>query len=458
VSTPTVEVGSGLSERVPLSFNQEFLCMFDPGDGTGPFGPRHNIVNGWRVSGAVREDVLRQALADVVARHEALRTVIVRDGETRYQRVLPPQPAQLRVLDLTGTAPARRERRVEELIIDLEAGEYPVDDLPLLRAVLGRFDERDSVLALIAHHSAVDEWSIKLLIRDLAGCYAARVSGGEPDLPPVRQYREYAQWQIDTAAGPGARAREYWRSKLDGAQILAMRTDHPRSAGLPKRTGVYRFRYDEQITSAALELARTTRSSPFMVLLAAYKVFLQRRTGVTDIVVPTLASGRGQARFQETVGLFFNFVPFRTDLSGCASFREVVQRTRRTCIEAYSREVPFGAVLAEAPMLMAPLAADDRAIVAFQVFQFPFLMEAESVGGLAYSDVRRRLISQPDSADIPDGGLFQLDIDPAGGDMIGYLGYNTNLFGDNSMREMVEQFREVLAATVLSPDAPLPLD
>ncbi len=453
--TETPHAPGDLADRAPLSVNQEFLCMYDRGDDSGPFGPRHGILNSWRLDGAVDVGALRDALTDTVARHEALRTSVVRDDGVPYQRIVPPSPADVVVVDLSDVPPDARDARAEELLGELETRDYGVDELPLLRAVLGRFSDHDSVLAVISHHSAVDEWSMKLIIRDLAANYAARRGHSAPSLPEVHQYREYALWQHEYLAGGAAeRSRRYWREKLQGSQMLALRTDYPRSANLPRKTAAYRFLIDEELTSAALELARQMRSSPFMVLLAAFNVLLRQRTGVADVVIPTLSSGRSQARFQETVGLFYNFVPLRTDVAGCTTFREVVRRTRATCIDAYSREIPFTHVIAEVPTLMAPMAEDDRAIVAFQVLQLPFVMEHQLVGDLAYSDVRRRLVSQPDTMNVPDGVLLQLDIDPSG-DMVGFLGYNTDLFDDSTMRELIAEYRVVLEHTVAAPDAPL---
>jgi hypothetical protein len=447
-----------LVDRIPVSFNQEFLCMFDKGDEEGPFGPRYDIVCGWRVGGTVHTATLRDALDEVVARHDALRTEVVRDDGPPYQRILPPVPADLVELDLSdAVTPADRERRIEELLIDIESGAHSVVHPPLLMAVLGRFDDQDSILVLVAHHTAVDEWSLKLLINDLARGYAVRRGYPQPEPKQVPQYAEYAVWERAHAAEPAAdRAREYWRDKLAGGVILALPADHARSENLPKNTSVYRFLIDADLTSAAVALAKATRSTPFMVLLAAYKVFLCERTGVTDIVVPTLASGRGHARFHDTVGSFFNFVPLRTDLAGAGTFRELVGRTRRTCIEAYSRDIPFAHVIEQAPEVAAPFTSDDLAVIGFQVFQFQAAMDHERVGDLEYSDVRRRLMSQAVSTDIPDGALFQLEIDPSG-DTVGTMAFNSNLYEVDTIEEMVTHFCRVLARTVATPDAPLSL-
>ena len=439
--------------RIPLSVNQEFMCMFDKGDDEGPFGPRYHIVYGWRVRGAVDLGLLRGALDDVVARNEVLRTEVVRDAEPKYQRIHEPSSPELVVRDLTGVAQDDRDRAAEELLIEIEADEYSIRELPLLRAVLGRFDDHDSVLALIAHHTVSDGWSMQLIIKELAECYAARSENRAPDLPEVRQYQEYTRWESTTTTDEAlAKPSEFWLDKLADAQITAVPTDFRRSDDLPKNTSVERYLVDPDVTAATLELARSMRSSPFMVLLAAYKVLLREITGNDDITVTTIMSGRGQARFEETIGSFFNLVPLRTDLTGCGSFREVVERTRKTCISALTRQIPFLRLLSDAPELGAPYAADDAAVVAFQVFQFPFVMAAQRVGDLEYSEIRKRLLPAAVSTDIPDGALWTLDIDPAGNEMIGQMQFNSNLFEASTVRDMVSQFQQVLKKSVFSPD------
>lgn len=446
---------AGQEALIPLSFNQEFLSMFDQGDEEGPFGPQYSIVYGWRVRGSVDTDALRQALYHVVCRHEALRTLVVR-GDRPHQEVYPPTAADLEVVDLPGVAPADRDVSAEKLLIELENGAYSVTDLPLLKAVLARFDDGDSVLVLIAHHTAVDGWSMHLLIRDLSAFYAVCTGHDVPDLPELSQYREYVVWERERFADARiAKSQDYWREKLEGAEILAFRTDWPKSAGHEKVTAVHRFLVDTEVTSAALDLAKQTRSSAFIVMLAAYKLFLHEATKATDIVVTTLASGRGQARFQETVGSFFNFIPLRTDIAGCATFREVVERTRATCLRAYSHQIPFAQVMGGSPELGRPFAADDKAVFAFQVFQFPYVMDGERVGDLEFSEIRRRLLPQDVGPDIPDGALWTLDVDAESKDMVGCLQYNTNIFGSETISELATEFLQVLRNTVTAPDAPL---
>src|SRR4051794_33925741 len=73
--------------RRPLSLNEEVWCALDQGDVLGVFGLRKIVASGWRLRGQLDVATMQLALNDVVARHEALRTVIVRDSDDPHVRV-----------------------------------------------------------------------------------------------------------------------------------------------------------------------------------------------------------------------------------------------------------------------------------------------------------------------------------------------------------------------------------
>src|SRR5580704_1038546 len=183
------------SARYPLSFTQEWFLTLDQGDDGGTFGPRFMTVAAVRVTGHVDLAVLQDSLNDVVARHELLRTLVVRDADPPYQMVFPACQVPLEVRDLPPVTGKSRDRVVQELFLEAEAGSISARQVPLMKAALCKFDDRDSVLLLTVHHSVSDGWSVQVILRDLGAFYEARRTGGAAVLPPVRQYREYAAWQ-----------------------------------------------------------------------------------------------------------------------------------------------------------------------------------------------------------------------------------------------------------------------
>jgi hypothetical protein len=88
------------SKRYPLSFTQEWFVTLDQGDDGGTFGRRFILVSAIRITGPVDLAVLQGALDDVVARHELLRTLVIRDADPPYQIMRPPCPVPLEVRDL----------------------------------------------------------------------------------------------------------------------------------------------------------------------------------------------------------------------------------------------------------------------------------------------------------------------------------------------------------------------
>jgi hypothetical protein len=437
-----------VSELTPLSLNQEFVRLFDRGSDDGPFGPRYTVVETWRVTGTISVDVLRAALDDVVERHEALRTLVAqRDGQA-YQQILPPSSPELMIRDFPATPHAEREDRIEALIREVETETMSAERAPFLRAVLARFDDRDAALVLMSHHLASDGWSMLVLIRDLAYRYAARKGFSVPALPRAPQYREYALWQREAAGAGTPAAREYWRRKLEGARFTAIPLDKPRSTGAEESTAAERFLIPADTVAAITRTARTARATSFVVLVAAYKLLVHRLTGATDVVVATFTPGRGGELFQDTVGSFFNFVPLRTDISGCQTFRELIDRTRKTCLEAFTHDMPTLHIFAEAPELMLPAMADDAAAAVFQVAPDPVPLDVP--GDLAYIHVTRRPGPQQLISSIPDGALWDLNQRPSG-ELAGLTSYKRNLFDQSTIASMTAEFRRIVEELTSSP-------
>lgn len=430
----------------PLSYTQEFLCAFGDSEETGPFGPRYHGVRGWRLTGPIDLAALRAAVDDVVARHESLRSRIVRDGAEAHQEILPPAATEILVTELPAGSAAERDLSAETLLNDLEGSELSVRQIPHLRVVLARFDDTDAVLAMVAHHVAIDGWSMQLLMQDVADAYVRK-----PDRPAPVQYREYAGWQKTVLTEDAVReGGSYWRDTLAGARMLGLPTDRVRAADAARATSVHRFVLDADLTRGIIRTARTQRSTSFMVLVAAYKALLARLTGRTDIAIPTLSAGRGDLRFAGTVGPFFNFVPLRTDLAGCTTLGDVLAATRRTCMEAQQHEIPFAHVMPHAPEIMSTFADSSVAVGAFQTFQYQDRGTGRA-GDLGYAEIRSRTISHSPGSDIPDGILWTLEIDPDG-EVYGNVRYDSGQFDDASIDALVAGLRRVLGELVTAPD------
>jgi hypothetical protein len=438
-------VGAAPLHRAPVGREQEFLRL-QHADG---FGPRNISSGGWRLTGPVDLAALRQALDDVVARHEPLRTSLAR-GEAWHQEVWPPVPARLEARELTGTGRQSRQLAAEEFFNDLEAGTFP-PELPLLWAYLGRFDPQDAVLVLVSFLPQVDVWSIGVIMDEIAACYGARVRAEPPGPAPARQYRDYvARQRSGSGATEAAAAYEYWRDRLRGAAPILLAADRG-PAGGPGTTQTHRFDLGGRLGGQVVGLARRLRSSPFSVLYAAHLLQLRRRTGATDGVIWTLGPGAGRRHrwTEQMVGYFVNMFPLRTELAGSADFGALVRRVRATALGALAHEVPFIELAEHALGEMAPPPGEGLIRPAFQMAQNP--LRRRTTGEFGYAEIRRRWLHQRVSPEIPDDGfLWTMELDRDGG-LFGDLRCATDRFDRETLDGLVSEYCELLTTVVDDP-------
>ena len=93
-------------ERCPLSLTQQRLWFLDQ---LFPGSPAYNEPTALRLEGKLDSASLSRALDEIVARHEALRTVFALAEGEPYQVVQPPRPLDLEPLDLSALEDAARD-------------------------------------------------------------------------------------------------------------------------------------------------------------------------------------------------------------------------------------------------------------------------------------------------------------------------------------------------------------
>jgi condensation enzyme len=439
------------SERYPLSFTQEWFVTMDKGDDGGPFGRRYLIVSALRITGQVDVAALQGALDDVVARHELLRTVVVRDADPPYQMVCPPCPVPLEVRDLPPVPGQPTDVVIQELMLEAHAGTISAREVPLVRALLCRFGDRDSALFLTVHHSVSDGWSVQVILRDLGAFYAARVTGDPPKLPEMRQYRESVEWQRANAGPADDGALSYWAAQLNGAQEFAIPNDHGRPQRYSRPFSLHVFTIDADTMVGANALADATRGTRFMVLLSAIYVLAHQITGATDLTVNAVTAGRNELAFHNTMGMFLNVVPFRTQIDGCTSFRHVVLQTRETVIDAMANELPAGLVEQTFPDYIG--SREDTRLSQFLVMQPPS-QYGEMILPIAEGaeEVDAVLLEQAESSGILRGGTeWHLNKQPDGS-LSGAVHFNLDEFEASTVQAWTAGFRRILASAVRDPD------
>jgi hypothetical protein len=438
--------------RYPLSFTQEWFITLDQGDDGGTFGPRFMTVTALRVTGHVDLAVLQGSLDDVVARHELLRTLVIRNADPPCQQVYPPCPVPLEVRDVPPVTGKSRDLVVQELILEAEAGSISARNVPLIKVRLCRFDDRDSALFLTVHHSVSDGWSVHVILRDLDAFYTARRTGVPAVLPPMRQYREYAAWQRASAtstAEDGAPA--YWRHKLDGAREFTIPNDHGHPGSYSRPYSMHVHDIEPEIMAAASALATASRTTLFTVMLSAFYILAHQLTGTTDLAIRAFTAGRDVEEFHNTMGLFLNCVPFRTDIADCTSFRDIVTATRETFIDAIAHELPVNVIEQAFPGFTTSREdlRTSQFIIANQQGQLGEGVITPIAEGARWAG--DGMLEGQEVHDIPSGTVWNLSAQPSG-ELVGGVLFNLDEFDESTVAGWAAGLRRILGGAVREPD------
>ncbi|NEW57847.1 amino acid adenylation domain-containing protein, partial [Nocardia cyriacigeorgica] len=342
-------------DRVPLSPAQQRMWVLNRMD---PSSSAYNIAVALRLTGELDLTAMRKALADVVERHESLRTLYPADAEGPRQVIISAEAATpaLAVTD-TDDGAALRIRIGELTGVGFDITEQPPLRLGLFR--LTGTPEPVHVLVLVVHHISADGFSMAPLATDLVAAYSRHRSvpvGGPamstPDTgqaPLDVQYADFALWHrelLGAESDPESLAAQqirYWTDALAGApDVLDLPADRPRPAVQSMHSADVEVRIDAALHRGLTHLAASHESSLFMVLHAALAALLARLGGNEDVVIGTPVAGRGEQALDRLVGMFVNTLALRTPVDLSAGFGEVLASVRATDLDAFAAaDVPF---------------------------------------------------------------------------------------------------------------------
>ncbi|HEY0805072.1 MAG TPA: AMP-binding protein, partial [Pseudonocardiaceae bacterium] len=416
-----------LDRPLPLSAAQRRLWVLD--DLTG--GTEYNTGIGLRLTGPVDVEALRTALAALTERHAALRTTFQTVDGVGRQVVAAHAEIPLRVV---GGTP-------DDVLAEELRRPFDLRREPPSRAVLVRLAEHDHVLLLCQHHIITDGWSMRILVDELAECYAGRQQVNLP-APPI-QYPDFAVWQHERRIADEHLA--YWRDKLAGIEPLGLPTDRPRPHTRTTSGAVHRSELSGELVSALTRIGQRHDSTLFMMLVAATQLLLSRYTNQSDIAVGTVVAGRDRAELESLVGFFVNTVVLRSTVDGQQQFDEFLGAVRETVLAAFAHgEVPFDRLVEE----LRPDRDPSRTplVQALVVLQNE-MVRPRDIGGLHMAE-----------HDLPrPAARFDLVVEflPRDGGLNLAVEYNTDLFDAGTIERLSGHLQVLFTAIAAGADRPM---
>ncbi|WP_079229192.1 non-ribosomal peptide synthetase [Pseudomonas putida] len=442
---------SGVAGRDQLSYAQQrmwFLWQLEPGSAA------YNLPGAVRLLGSLNHQALDLAFADLVQRHECLRTTFEEVDGQAVQCVGDGAQVQVRHVDLTALGADQRLQRTREEVAR-EAGQpFDLQQGPLLRVALLQLAADEHVLLLTMHHIIADGWSMNILIEEFMRCLDARSAGGQAQLPALAvHYRDYALWQRSwMEAGEQARQLDYWRAQLgEEHEPLELPTDRPRPAQ-PSHAGArLEFAIDAELRNGLKALAQRQGVTLFVVLLAAFKTLLYRYSGQGDIRVGGLIANRNRGEVERLIGFFVNTQVLRSQLDGRQTFAQLLQALRQTALGAQAhQELPFDALL---EALQPSRSQSHNALFQVMYNHQPLVTDIQGMRlgcglQLAHLDAEQSVAGARSHAAASD---LMLETREEGERLLAAFTYATDLFDAATVERMAGHWRNLLHSVLADP-------
>ncbi|HEX2214702.1 MAG TPA: amino acid adenylation domain-containing protein, partial [Mycobacterium sp.] len=470
---PRIGVGAGRPEPlvaverpavIPLSFAQNRLWFLEQLQGPSAV---YNMATALRLNGHLDAEALRAALADVVARHESLRTLFVAPDGIPQQVVIPADRAEFgwQVIDAIAWPSAQLDEAIGA------ATRYAFDlstEIPL-RASLFRVAVDEHVLVAAVHHIAADGWSISPLARDLSLAYADRCAGHAPawgDLPV--QYVDYTLWQraqfgeLQDSDSPIAAQLAYWEDALTGLpERLQLPTDRPYPLVADQRGAAMAMEWPAELQRQIARVAREHNATSFMVVQAALAALLSAISATNDVAVGVPIAGRRDPALDELVGFFVNTLVLRVDLGdfpgGDPAFSDLLAQVKQRSLAAYENQDVSFDVLVERlnparSLTYHPLV---QVMLAWQNFpgQGKDLVAGPTLGDLQVTPIPVDTKTARMDLTFSLGERWTEDGELAG--IGGTVEYRTDVFDAASIEVLIGRLQRVLTAMTADPTQPL---
>jgi amino acid adenylation domain-containing protein len=312
----------------PLSPQQKRIFSLDAGLSVHPYVTRAKLV----IEGLLDRQKLERSLAEVVERHEALRTRFVQHPalKTLLQVIVPEVSTTLELLE-TALPDGGDGSGVEPPLpqFDLSSGGG-------FRCALAQITPEKGFLFLTVASVCGDAWSCAKIANDLAVAYrrSDAESQGQRDEDPL-QYADVAEhFNSVLQSEIGSLGQQYWQPRITtpGPDVASSLGQNRSAENFSPE--VARAHIPAQVLEKVCSAFSAERHSEELPLLACWQWLLQLTSGEDEFAVGYAASGRDTPELASSVGPFETYLPLTLGSPSNRSFSELVEDVSHAVREA----------------------------------------------------------------------------------------------------------------------------
>ena len=289
---------------------------------------------------SLTETTLVRAARSVWGRYEALRTRFPGKGTDVRQILSDDDNFMIRKILVENNGQEKMASAIARIAHDDAQFTFDLENGPLTRLILVTDGAQASAIVATTHHMVADGWSLSVLDRELrAEC--ARLSGradANYERSPIVGYRNYSAWYRGLERSGALKAsRLYWRSELDGAQMISPTPSSALTSNHFVGTSV-RLRLDSETKAGMDRLTEAGIANSATIVMSAFFSALHDELNTDDLIIGTPLAGRDRSDLRDEIGMFINNVPIRLKGSDLTSLNTAVPAVKAKLLRAVTHQ------------------------------------------------------------------------------------------------------------------------
>jgi len=390
------------------------------------------------LEGALKPEILKAALQQVINRHGIFRTIFRRlpGIKTPVMVVEDSSTPSWQDIDLSDWDDREQSAEIEELFQEAKRQGFDFEQGPLLRLSLLRLSQNKHILQICLPALCADTWTIKNLVTEISQLYSDCLKG-ELLCNEAVQYLQFSEWQNELLADEEAKeADKYWRQqKLSSLNPLKLPFEIESLTQSRFEPECFRLTIASDVTEKIENLAQKYETSASVALLACWQTLIWRLIGQPDIIIGAASDRRDYEELHEVMGLFATWLPIKSSLVPDLRFQEVIELVSKTLSDAEEWQDYF-----------VPKPIENNNPLAFPIgFEFERLPDKSFAAGVSFSLYKQYSCIEP----------FKVKLTCTKQD--DYLNaefyYDVNYFPADTIQRLAGQFETLLASATENPDA-----
>jgi hypothetical protein len=301
---------------------------------------RYTTAIALEVSPNLDSEKLCEALAHVIRVHEVLRLRFSSVSSSPTVELVGKVSPRFELEDLRHVSiESQRRLLVDEYLREAERDRFPLSSAPLWRVRLLRIDERRDVLILSFFHLLFDGWSLSILLEDLFEAYVSLENGALPHSREEIAYLaavEYERSALNRRRDAPAWLGDLTRSKECIFPLRLPEPDDPVLAG-----GSWTLDFSGELACSLREGAWKFRTTPFVLIVAAYGLALMRSAERYSVTISTTVTGRTGTLLRRVLGQFTRDLYFPVGYSRSRELPEYVDEVSSRILAAKNYSTTF---------------------------------------------------------------------------------------------------------------------